>query len=68
MNKIDEIINIVIEDIRKELCLVEYKRAEELSTFLKAKFKRIEEMLDKQLESHKHWDGFALVSNEVKKE
>ena len=34
MNKIDEIINIVVEDIRKDLCVFEYKRAKELSNIL----------------------------------
>ena len=60
MKKIEEIINIVIEDIRTELCLVDYKKAEELSNFLKTKFKKIEEMLDRQLEVHKDWDNDAL--------
>ena len=57
MEKIDNIINLVIEDLRLELCLVEYEKAKTVSGFLKAKFRRIEEMLDRQLEVHKNWDS-----------
>ncbi len=59
---IKQIFSFSVEDLRLEFCRTEYsyKLMKLRVSQIKDKFKEINEMMDKQLEIHKHWDMETL--------
>ena len=60
-NITNQIFNWSTEDLRKELCLIEYDEMKLRVSQIKDKFQEINEMLDKQIKVHKHWDKLNQV-------
>ena len=64
---IDNLININTEELRLDLCLLEYKPAEFKILKIKDKFAEIIEMMNKQMIVHESWDDVKQKPSEVKR-
>ena len=55
----ENLMKINVEELRTEFCIeFSYIQLKYKTTQIRKRLHEIEEMLDKQLEVHKDWDGF----------
>lgn len=59
MKIFDKIFSWSVEELRRELCLVEYEEFRVRTSQIKDKFRETLEMLEKQEKVHKTWHDYA---------